>query len=251
VGTLGVEVRDSTPEPGQLEVLAYWRDEPPPVKVPGARLVSQSVIAEEDWMAPFRRNAQPLEVGGRFWVDRGEEPAKEGVPPGRLGLRIPARTAFGTGSHESTRLLLEWLEDLSVVGRVVLDVGTGSGILALASLRLGAHRALAFDNDLEAVAVALENGRSNGLAPLLWAGTTESLESKVTADLVLVNVLPGAIRPHVPRICRHLSGGGSLFLSGILEREEAWALQPWKEAGLAVVGRRRDGDWAAYRLERP
>src|SRR5262249_18536591 len=110
-------------------------------------------VVEEDPLAVFRAASRPFPVGKRFWLDPGEPP-HAAAPPGRIALLLPASTAFGTGGHESTRLALESLEEQPIAGAEVLDVGTGSGVLALAAAALGSRRAVGLDTDAEAVFVA-------------------------------------------------------------------------------------------------
>src|SRR5690606_37330419 len=128
-------------------------------------VVGVARVAPFDWSAQWRRSAEPIEVGERFVVDPrepGSEPPVE-VADGRLLLRLPVRTAFGSGSHESTRLAVALLEREPLAGRRVLDVGTGSGILAFAALRLGAASVTALDLDPAAALLLPDYQRLNGL----------------------------------------------------------------------------------------
>ncbi|MGB5814420.1 MAG: 50S ribosomal protein L11 methyltransferase [Thermoanaerobaculia bacterium] len=257
-GTLGVE--QTVEKDGSRHVVAYFSD-PLPTRLPdagnplwshlGAELVRVELIEDQDWLADYRRQARPVPVGERFLVDPREPEAEQPPTPGsRRLLRIPARSAFGTGSHESTRLAVELLETIPVAGRRVLDVGTGSGILAFAALCSGAEYVVGIDSDPVASLLAGQNGRLNGLSPHLLAGTLDTLRSGPVFDVALVNILPKRIRPDLPRLVEVLAPGAEAVFSGILAVEKARVA-----ADLAAVGFRRlatgqDGEWVAFHLER-
>ena len=163
LGILGCEVHDDAPG-GRLRIDVYLPDPLPQGFAAwdagawcarGVETVAEETFADRDWLAEYR----PIEGGRTFLVDPRDEGFAAETAGARAVLRIPARTAFGTGSHESTRLAVEWLEDCDVQGPAirgldVLDVGTGSGILAFAALKLGARRVVGFDADEAAVLVA-------------------------------------------------------------------------------------------------
>jgi len=176
----------------------------------------------------------------------------------RWRLRLPARGAFGTGSHESTRLALELLEE-SEPGRGgglrVLDLGTGTGILAFAALRLGARSVVGFDVDPVAVFHARENGRLNGFGraaggPRLFAGRVDCLASPPAArfDLAVANVIPEELLPELPAVVARLAPGGELILSGLLTERAGDVLSRLAPLGLVERARRSAGEWTALRL---
>jgi ribosomal protein L11 methylase PrmA len=240
----------------------------------GIKMVCEELVAETDWLAVYRERARPFAVGRTFWIDPrdplapGEEPAAAepsagelpaaelpvaelsaeplaAVPAGRTLLRVPARAAFGIGSHESTALALELLEDLDVAGARVLDVGTGTGILALAALRRGADSAVAFDLDLAAPFHARANARLNGHPLRLFAGRLAALARPVF-DLALVNVIPEQILPELPGLVRLLAPAGALVLSGILAERGGEVLAAAGALGLTEAARRQAGEWVAF-----
>jgi ribosomal protein L11 methyltransferase len=213
----------------------------------GATLVEVRPIAAEDWLAAYRARSLPLTIGPLVIDPR--EPETGAAPLGPEVLRIPARNAFGTGSHESTRLMLEMLCATTLSGRSVLDVGTGSGILALAALRRGARRAVAFDLDVGSVVTAGDNARLNGLAPELFAGTVAALRG--TFDVVLVNILPHRWLGDAAAVAACLRADGELLASGLLAAEEDEVVAPLVGLGLSPTGRREDGEWAALSFGRP
>jgi ribosomal protein L11 methyltransferase len=226
-------------------------------------------------MAPYRARSIPFALGRSFTADPREpafaagEPADDPGGPelsprwsggggGRGGalavrrrLRLPARGAFGTGSHESTRLAVELLEDAGAEGRRVLDVGTGTGVLAFAALALGARSAVAFDSDPVAAFHARENSALNGLDPRLYAGRIDALAPAGGGfDLVVVNVIPERIVPELPRVAAQLAPGGELIVSGMLTADGPRMLEEMAALGLAERGRRSAGEWLGLRAGR-
>jgi ribosomal protein L11 methyltransferase len=213
-----------------------------------ARFLGTLPLEDRDWLQPFRAAAQPFEAGQRWLLDPREpdaEPAAR-AREGRILLRVPARTAFGTGTHESTRLILEWLEELDLRGRVVADLGAGSGILAMAAMRLGARRAIAFDLDVAAAAAVRENGRLNGLTGIaVFAGSSDALADRGLADVALVNVVPEQARPMLPWLSRALRCGGEAVFSGVMLAESAAYAEELERLGFSILAQRRNGEWTA------
>jgi ribosomal protein L11 methyltransferase len=250
-GTTGVQ--SVAAAEGQLRVEAYFAEGAEPnVEVPaGVVLQSSEAVPDADWLAPYRERARPFPVGRTLFVDPREpgETAAE-VPAGRRLLRLPARAAFGTGSHESTALALELLEDLDVPGWRVLDVGTGTGVLAFAALLRGARLAVAFDVDPASPFHAWDNGGLNGLRPLLFTGRLAALREVPRFDLALVNVVPEEIVPELAALVRLLRPGGEVILSGILANRSDEVLERMRGLGFEVRERREEGEWVALRVGR-
>ena len=212
-----------------------------------------SVLEERDWLEPYRRTAQPLRVGPLLLDPREPADAGTGSQGGACRvLRLPARRAFGTGSHASTRLVLEELVELGTGLRgAVLDIGCGTGVLSFAALALGAASAVAFDVDTHAIGQAGANRRLNELEPLLFAGSVAALADRRRFDLVLVNVIPEQLQDREEQIAGLLRAGGILVASGILTEAAEAAAAPWLAAGLSELRRRRAEEWTALVLERP
>ncbi|HEY6929657.1 MAG TPA: 50S ribosomal protein L11 methyltransferase [Thermoanaerobaculia bacterium] len=206
-------------------------------------------IAEEDPLEAFRLASRPFSVGRRFWVDPGD-PSDSEPPKGRTALRVPAARAFGTGEHASTRLVLVALQDETVEGLSVLDVGTGSGILALAAASLGARRVVACDVDADALFIARENLRLHSFGHLvqLVASSTDALAGDF--DLVLANLLPQEFLPARKSILARVAAGGRIFLSGIPREAEPDVIRRTRSKRWRLAGRRVEEDWACLCLER-
>ncbi len=204
-------------------------------------------IPEEAWAESWKRHFRPLRLGRILVLPpwSTEEPA-----PGERRLVLEPGLAFGTGSHETTSLCLRALDEALAArpGASVLDVGTGSGILAIAARLLGAGRLIATDDDAVAVRVARENAARNGVA--LDAREAPLEEVSGGFDLVVANILANTLVALAPGLAPKVAPGGLLFLSGILggqEDEVARAFGP----PLRERPRWRDGDWMLLTFERP
>jgi ribosomal protein L11 methyltransferase len=212
----------------------------------GARDLGTGHFAEEDWLAEFRRHATPLRIGSLFWVDP-HPAAPTGSSEERVHLLIEPRQAFGSGSHESTQLVLLLLEELPVAGRRVLDVGTGSGILALASRALGAAWVLAFDIDLEAVCIAHQTvaGQPQRWPVSLFAGSTSAIRPRAPFDLVLANLIPAEAGPLLGDLRGLLAPEGILVLSGLMADQRAAVEAELGDSGFVVKKARELQEWVS------
>jgi ribosomal protein L11 methyltransferase len=256
-GTLGVEAKVG--QGGRLQLAAWFPAGPAPEldeaawRARGVLPAGREIEPDTDWLALWRERAQPFAVGRTFFVDPREpgEPTVE-VPAGRRLLRLPARAAFGIGSHESTRLALELLEETAVAGRRVLDVGSGTGVLAFAALLLGARSAVGFDVDPAAPFHGRENRRLNGFVggPAFFAGTIAALRDAPLFDLALINVVPEEILPELPQVVARLRPGGEAILSGILAERGRQVGERLRGLGFQETARREAGDWVAFRFAR-
>jgi ribosomal protein L11 methyltransferase len=257
-GTLGVEY-DGAVE-GRVRLRAYfpYREGTVammPAAENGVESLGEEVVAERDWLAVYREGAQPFAVGRTFFVDPRDMPGEPpvAVPAGRTLLRVPARAAFGIGSHESTALAIELMEELDLRGARVLDVGAGTGILAFAALSRGAMLAVGLDADLAAPFHARDNGNRNRLPIRLFAGRLSALavaRPPQQFELAVVNVVPEQILPELPALVALLAPAGGAIWSGILAERGDEALAAAGALGLAEAARRRSGEWVAFRLTR-
>jgi ribosomal protein L11 methyltransferase len=205
----------------------------------GAGAIKVSTVEEEDWLARYRRDVQPFAVGETWWVDPHPETPTQ-APPGRRRLVMPPRMAFGSGSHESTRLILCALEMADLKGRCVLDVGTGSGVLALAADLLGARRVLGVDIDAIAVDIARQIGDLQEWRPSVhYVVGSADCAAGCLFDFVLCNMIAAHFLPLLDLLAATLAPQGTLVLSGLLVGEEGdVAAELWKRnlvAGPAAV----------------
>jgi ribosomal protein L11 methyltransferase len=193
-----------------------------------------------DWLDHYQQSLTQLLIGNSFVIAPDESLL---TSDRQHRLVIPQAQAFGTGSHESTALCIELLEELDVRVAAGLDIGCGSGILAFAMLRLGARRVVAFDVDPDTLGAMQENRARNKTPASLFVGTLDALRGG-DFDVVTMNILPEVIIPMLPRVRSHLRG--SLILSGILTTAREQIVQACD--GLRLVSERQKGEWWAGRF---
>jgi ribosomal protein L11 methyltransferase len=204
-------------------------------------------VVGDDWKHAYKAYFKPTRVGARLVVRPSWEPYH--ATGDEVVLTLDPGAAFGTGTHESTRLVLEALQAQLEPGTRVLDVGCGSGILAIACLLLGAERARAIDVDPEAVAVARENARINGVAERLQADAAAVDALDESYPLVLANIESRVLVPLREALTARVQPGGVLILSGLLTTEREPLLAAY--AALEPLETRAQGEWIALVLRRP
>jgi len=248
---LGCQVEDARPEIAVTVFIdAVHADDLPGIGgellLLGAREMVSGPFADLDWLDEYRQHARPTAIGQRLWIDPNPA-APTPAPTGRHYLVIEPRRAFGTGSHESTRLVLEVLEHLDVCGRRVLDVGCGSGILALAACALGATSAVGFDIDSESVFVARQTvlGQPGTYPVALFAGGVDALGAAARFDVILANLLPAEFTPFLAALTSLLEPQATLVLSGLLADQRHFVESDLRQAGLAVERSFEQAEWMA------
>ncbi|HEX7087393.1 MAG TPA: 50S ribosomal protein L11 methyltransferase [Vicinamibacterales bacterium] len=206
--------------------------------------VRASEIEDEDWAARSQSDLTRVTIGRVTVAPPWDVPD---APDGALVIVHPS-TGFGTGHHETTRLCLALLQELPMTGRRVLDLGTGSGVLALAALRLGAGEVEAVDFDPEALRNAEENMRLNGITGGLTIRQADlAADPLVPADLVVANLTGALLQREASRIADLVRPGGALIVSGILAGELDDVLAAFASR-LDVAETRDEGEWRAARL---
>lgn len=219
---------------------------------PGPARVSVEWVQEEDWAESWKRHYKPLLVGRRLLV----KPAWVVVAPTeRHVIELDPGMAFGTGYHPTTALCLEALDELVRPGDTVVDVGTGSGILAIAAARLGAGAVIAVDIDPQAVQAARDNCRRNGVHQRVWVaeGSTaaaRALLARRPADLVVANILADVIADMAEELFGLLGPGGRLVASGIIDDAAPAVQVRLVAAGFTLLEERARGEWRCLLAER-
>lgn len=195
-----------------------------------------------DWLERYQQSLEPIVIGERFVVapDASLLP-RDGE---RLTIVVPQEQAFGTGSHETTSLCIELLESLELRDRRGLDVGAGSGILAIAMLRLGARKVIAFDNDADAYGALRDNAMRNEVELGVFIGSIEALRGGAF-DAVTMNIIPEVILPLLPAVVSRMADGAQLILSGILVVKRDVVVDAALGHGLELVQERGKGEWWA------
>jgi len=182
---------------------------------PDAAGISATVLEDRIWEREWLDQFGPMRFGRRLWVcPGGQDPDDDDA----VVVRLDPGLAFGTGTHPTTHLCLEWLDRASLTEAQVVDYGCGSGILAIAAARLGARRVIAVDNDPQALIATRSNAADNDVSVLIETCDPASMP-RMAADTLLANILAGPLIELAPRFADALRPGGRLVLSGILESQ--------------------------------
>ncbi len=262
-GALGLEVRDREappmpgvrgPNPGEAIVIAFFDDADVAAQAradvaqahPAARAALETVV-QQDWSNSWKALIKSVEVG-RLWVGPPWEAAQ--APAGKLKIVIEPKMAFGTGDHPTTCLCLEAVDGYMAAhpGASVLDVGTGTGVLAIAAKKLGAGRVVGVDNDAVSVTLAQENAALNGTPELALSGDPLTRVTG-TFDLVLANILANTLIELAPLIAPKVTD--QLVMAGVLAHQRLEVEAAYVRQGLVAEGFGQIGDWVRLTLRRP
>jgi ribosomal protein L11 methyltransferase len=257
-GAAGLELRDAdqlvmpqvrAPLPGEAIIVAYFEDaaaaqgarDAAERRIPGTRSALDPVV-ERDWSSEWRSLIKSVTVG-RLWVgppwDRAQAPA------GKVCLVIEPKMAFGTGDHPTTSLCLQAVDEFLAArpGSSVLDVGTGTGVLAFAARKLGAGRTVGIDTDAHSVELAKEGALENGLQPEVDLELSDAALDEVagTFDLVLANIVANTLIALAPALAKRTAG--RLVLSGVLVPQAELVSQAFVAEGMVAAGQTVQGEW--------
>ncbi|TDX99591.1 50S ribosomal protein L11 methyltransferase [Thiohalophilus thiocyanatoxydans] len=183
------------------EPVAEWKAEP---------------LEDQNWVRSWMDHFQPMQFGRRLWIVPGGYTPPD---PQAVNILLDPGLAFGTGTHPTTRLCLEWLDAHPPTDQDVIDYGCGSGILAIAARKLGARHLWGVDNDPQALLATAENLRKNGIEAGVSLHLPGALPPETTVPLLLANILAGPLISLAPQLASHVQPGGSIVLAGILDTQ--------------------------------
>ncbi|MFQ1918541.1 50S ribosomal protein L11 methyltransferase [Aeromonas veronii] len=213
-----------TPLWGETEVMGLFDAEtdPAPTIAFFQQIFGENVgykveqLENKDWVREWMDHFHPMQFGERLWIC----PSWRDVPnPEAVNVMLDPGLAFGTGTHPTTALCLQWLDGLDLTGKTVVDFGCGSGILGIAALKLGAARVIGIDIDPQAIQASRDNAARNGVADQIELYLPADQPQDVEADVVVANILAGPLRELAPLIAGHGKAGSLMALSGVLESQ--------------------------------
>ncbi len=211
--------------------------------------LSKRVVDEKEWHESWKKHFSILEIGKTLaivpsWLNSKEVDRK-------VIIELDPGMAFGTGHHPTTRMCLEMLEILVKPEDAILDLGCGSGILSIASAKMGSEKVIGIDNDETAIKVAMENIEINGISKsvsILTGSIPNKDMSKHSNDIIVANISSKIILDLSIEITEHLKPGGHLIVSGFLDINESEIINKFKELNLSVLSRLSTADWVALSL---
>lgn len=184
-------------------------------------------IEDKDWEREWMENFHPMQFGERLWIC----PSWREIPePDAVNVMLDPGLAFGTGTHPTTALCLEWLEGLDLEGKTVIDFGCGSGILAIAAIKLGAAKVIGIDIDPQAILASTDNAKRNGVADKLELFLPQDQPEGLVADVVVANILAGPLRELSGVITSLVKPAGLLAMSGVLDTQAEDVASYYKDA---------------------
>ena len=198
-------------------------------------------VADQDWERAWMDRYRPMQFGRRLWIyPWNVEPPNDEAS---TVVRLDPGLAFGTGTHPTTALCLEWLDGTELAGKTLIDYGCGSGVLAIAALKLGARRAIGVDNDPQALVATRDNATRNDVADRLHVCLPDELPSDTRAEVFVANILAGPLvelAPHFAALCKP---GAPFALSGILGGQETELLDRYRACGFGELRIAHREDW--------
>ena len=222
---------DASTSPDQLRSLIDRA-----VNTDTSRHLKLEVLEDQAWERAWLDHFQPIRFGERLWIC---PTGKQVCADDPVIIRLDPGLAFGTGTHPTTALCLEWLDSADVEGKTLIDYGCGSGILAIGALQLGAARVIAVDHDPQAIIATNNNARRNKVSDRLLAVASEDFQPQ-HADMVMANILANTLIELAPLITSLVKPGGELVLSGILHNQAEQVISAYNEFSFTAPARKED-----------
>ncbi len=219
------------------------------LNVPGVdrpERVRWNEVGDRDWSRAWLDRFRPMRFGRRLWIVPGGMAAEPA--PDNIEVHLDPGLAFGTGTHPTTALCLEWQDGHELAGLQVVDYGCGSGILGIAAALLGAARVVCVDNDPQALEATMVNAARNGVAALILCASPAEFDV-TAADVVLANILAQPLIELAPLLTASLRPGGALVLSGLLEEQRGLVLAAYADHCVLTGSQEREG-WLRLDLEK-
>lgn len=183
-------------------------------------------LEDKDWEREWMDNFHPMQFGERLWICPSWKPVPD---ENAVNVMLDPGLAFGTGTHPTTALCLTWLDSQDLKNKIVLDFGCGSGILAIAALKLGAKRVIGIDIDPQAITASRDNAQRNGVSEQLELYLADDLPKDILADVLVANILAGPLRELSGHIEALVKENGKLALSGILEQQAPELIKTYQQ----------------------
>lgn len=205
---------------------------------------SEEIVADQNWNEQWEETISAQIIGG-FYVKPTWDNSV--TPANKILLEIDPKMSFGTGYHETTRLMLRFLTDVLEEGDHIIDAGTGTGILSIAAIKLGAQSAFAFDIDEWSINNTLENIILNGVSKKITVkeGSSEVIPEGEKADVILANIQKNIIMNLMPDFINSLKEDGNILLSGLLEEDKGEIIKELDSLKLKIVNIRQENEWIA------
>jgi ribosomal protein L11 methyltransferase len=216
---------------------------------PGASFVEMDGVEEKNWNESWEQTIRPQQIG-RFLVRPTW--SHEQTPKDKILLEIDPKMAFGTGYHATTRLMLRKFSDIDFLNKTVLDAGTGTGILAIAAIKLGAKKAVGFDIDTWSQQNAFENALINGVETDfdIRLGGFEQVRKQEQFDITVANINRNVILEYCETLIKHTKPSGVICLSGLLESDESIIRDRLNKLPVHILGLEYEEEWILFHLEK-
>ena len=199
-------------------------------------------IADQDWERAWMDRFKPMRFGRRLWIYPWNIEPPRGESNAAI-VRLDPGLAFGTGTHPTTALCLEWLDEIDLSGKIIVDYGCGSGVLAIAALKLGVRHAIGVDNDPQALLASRDNAQRNDAGDRLSLYASHDLPKNMQCGALVANILAGPLHDLAPQFAALLKPGAPFAISGILSGQEHELLERYAVCGFTDLHVAQREDW--------